>query len=235
MSSYQIAEQLGTSQRPVLQALRERGVKRRNPSVRRTAIQEGVFDAVSPEMLYWLGFLYADGSISGNRITLALQERDVLHLEKFKQFLGISNDITGYMPKAGQRVMRVSTRSQHIVDRLHELGMDKKQPPLLAREESVDSRDFWRGMVDGDGTIMITSGGVVRLVLNGNQELVEQFSIYCGHLVESKAQVVKHSSISRVSYSGKYARTLIAHFYQRAVVSLDRKQVAANAIIERSE
>ena len=48
------------------------------------------------EKAYWLGFLYADGSVGSNddRIELGLAERDLHHIEKFRDFIGINNKIS---------------------------------------------------------------------------------------------------------------------------------------------
>ena len=47
------------------------------------------------EKAYWLGFLYADGSVSSNedKIELGLAEQDMHHIEKFRDFIGINNKI----------------------------------------------------------------------------------------------------------------------------------------------
>ena len=47
------------------------------------------------EKAYWLGFLYADGSVGSkdDRIELGLAEKDFHHIEKFRDFIGINNKI----------------------------------------------------------------------------------------------------------------------------------------------
>lgn len=79
---------------------------------------------------------------------------------------------------------------------------------------------------------MLITGSGVRLALNGNRELLEQFCTYCRRLVHSKANVLKHSSITKMTYGGEYAKKLIGHFYGTAVVFLDRKQQKAKEILE---
>lgn len=53
------------------------------------------------EKAYWLGFLYADGSVGStdNRVELGLSEVDKNHIEKFKQFIGLDNKVS-YRPKS---------------------------------------------------------------------------------------------------------------------------------------
>lgn len=48
------------------------------------------------EKAYWLGFLYADGSVGSNesKIELGLAEKDLHQIEKFRYFIGLSNKIS---------------------------------------------------------------------------------------------------------------------------------------------
>lgn len=53
------------------------------------------------EKAYWLGFLYADGSVGSTdyRVELGLAEKDLEHIKKFKNFIGLDNKIS-YRPKS---------------------------------------------------------------------------------------------------------------------------------------
>ena len=56
-----------------------------------------IFETIdTEEKAYWLGFLYADGSVGStdNRIELGLAEKDLRHIEKFRDFIGIKNKIS---------------------------------------------------------------------------------------------------------------------------------------------
>ena len=55
-----------------------------------TKFNDTIFESIdTEEKAYWLGFLYADGSISStnNTIELSLKSSDINHLIKFKYFL----------------------------------------------------------------------------------------------------------------------------------------------------
>lgn len=60
-----------------------------------------IFKSIDNEFkAYWLGFLYADGSVGSTdyRVELTLAEKDYNHLVKFKDFIGLDNKIS-YRPK----------------------------------------------------------------------------------------------------------------------------------------
>ena len=48
------------------------------------------------EKAYWLGFLYADGSVGSNesKIELGLAEKDYKQIERFRTFMNINNKIS---------------------------------------------------------------------------------------------------------------------------------------------
>ena len=55
-----------------------------------------VFDSIdTEEKAYWLGFLFADGSVSArdNQVELSLSSIDRGHLQKFRRFLESKNDL----------------------------------------------------------------------------------------------------------------------------------------------
>jgi hypothetical protein len=110
--------------------------------------------------------------------------------------------------------------------------MDKKKPPLLASAEMAESRDFWRGVVDGDGTVILDGAQRPNLRLNGNYELLAQFAQYCRQWVPTNASPRPHSTIYRVSLAGEYAVRMIRQLYIQGDTALDRKQETANRILQ---
>jgi NUMOD3 motif len=64
--------------------------------IKRTyTLNESVFDNPNEEANYWIGFLMADGNVYIDNglpnIRLALAEKDVEHLEKYRKFMGSSH------------------------------------------------------------------------------------------------------------------------------------------------
>ena len=109
----------------------------------------------SEEKAYWLGFLYADGyiSFSENKIELSLAEKDVHHIEKFRDFLGINNRIC-YRPSV--KAYRLSFRSDKCKQDLINQGCTPRKSLTLKFPTSKQVpyeliRHFIRGYFDGDG------------------------------------------------------------------------------------
>lgn len=107
------------------------------------------------EKAYWLGFLYADGSVGSkeDKIELGLAEKDLKHIEKFKTFMNINNKIS-YREKT--KSYRISFRSSQCKQDLINKGCVPKKSLILnfPNENQVPKyliRHFIRGYFDGDG------------------------------------------------------------------------------------
>ena len=107
------------------------------------------------EKAYWLGFLYADGSVGSkeDKIELGLAEKDLKHIEKFRDFMNITNKIS-YREKT--KSYRMSFRSAQCKQDLINKGCVPKKSLILnfPNENQVPKyliRHFIRGYFDGDG------------------------------------------------------------------------------------
>src|SRR3990172_2080360 len=213
-SSGALAASFGVSATAVCALMRRRGVSARSPRDRhkRCSLDERAFDNWTPAAAYWAGFLFADGSVDRSRrsITLRLAARDGAHVARFRDFLGSSHSITvveGWRQR-GTDGHQLSIRSPSLVARLSNAGMTAGCP-RRACPDLAASRDFWRGVVDGDGHVAIRENAA-RLELVGNRDLLDQFLAFvCRHAPGCRATVLPHKTIFRVGLRGKYASVIL--------------------------
>lgn len=95
---YELAEYFQVSKNAMKSFLKRNNIKITNKNKINRRINSNYFSKIdSPIKAYWLGFLYADGSVDqhkgSGRIRIQLQNRDMEILEKFKQDLGIDTKI----------------------------------------------------------------------------------------------------------------------------------------------
>ena len=107
------------------------------------------------EKAYWLGFLYADGSVGSkeDKIELGLAAQDLTHIEKFRDFMEINNKISY---RGNSNSYRMSFRSTKCKEDLIDKGCVPKKSLILefpnSKQVPVDLlRHFIRGYFDGDG------------------------------------------------------------------------------------
>jgi hypothetical protein len=120
------------------------------------------FDQLTPA--YWVGFLFADGSVSKDRqsktLSVRVSERDRENLLKLRAFLRSTYSIGtapagNYGGYRSRPLVRLSVSSPQLAERILCLG--RYDGPI--NTTLVESRDFWRGVVDGDGSLAILTTG----------------------------------------------------------------------------
>ena len=84
-------------------------------------------------------------------------------------------------------------------------------------EVCKNNRDFWRGMVDGDGWVSITNNHNIGLC--GTHDAVKHFMGFIGQQVKIR-QVV---GCFEIRYSCNSAKSVARILYQDAAIFLDRK------------
>lgn len=253
-STCAIARKLSISDESVRRRLMLLGIPLRSMStaIRRHTLNESAFTELTPESAYWIGFLFADGHIRpaepgvSPRIALLLSIKDKGHVEKFREFVGSSHAITIKKPHSPQmldgRVVRDSGSasivfsSTHMATDLRRHGMSRNSLARKASTALAYSRDFWRGVVDGDGWLRQQSqrGAAhlyARLGLCGGRALVTQFLDYAKTVTPTRAVVTKRGKIWIVNLCSKPANRVIRALYHENSVALDRKHMRAEQIM----
>lgn len=219
---------------------------------RRYSLDHGAFERDDPECRYWIGFLLADGWVRFvNRtgiVGLQLAEIDSCHVESFRRFLKTDVPITrrsgcsrGY--KSGPAV-RMDVHSLRLAMSLTRRGVCPKKSHLGSVPADLeDDRDAWRGLVDGDGSLMLNPGGLKKggitrfrpvLALTGNRTVCGQFADFVRRRVGRRRRgddnlLLFHTGSWRVAVNGLQALRMAEILYADAAVSLPRKQATADA------
>lgn len=192
-------------------------------------LDESKFETITDDSAYWLGFLLADGNVSKNTITINLKTSDVPHLEKFRDFMG-GNQIISL--KKDNRVSGYAFGSIKVAKDLARWGIVPNKSYIAeAPEELKHNEHFWRGVIDGDGTISKTAIG-----LCGTKKVCQDFLNFAKTVIGTKAevqQVKENLWQTRVGVSRKESSKLARLLYDNDVVHLDRKYDKAMKIVER--
>lgn len=196
---------------------------------------------------YWLGFLATDGCVGGTRaiVQLALAAKDGDHVTRFADFLRAETrprtyTVTTKPPSQAEwrdvRRTVFCVRSRLLVENLARAGVGANKtwtvrpwpgPPDLLRH-------YWRGCMDGDGTLGISRGNR-HFSYIGNEPMVRGIASF----VEAKTGREAHLRRRTVSRSGQItwraewggnlvAKAIAELLYRGATVSLPRKQAKAD-------
>lgn len=182
------------------------------------------------EKAYWLGFLYADGSVGStdNRIELSLAEKDFHHLEKFKEFIGLDNKIS-YREQV--KAYRYCFKDEIFKNILIEKGCVPRKSLILKfpTEEQVPKeliRHFIRGYFDGDGWFTNTPHCFETGLISTKEFIVECLKILPDGLKKDSCfkSAGKATRYSFYSFSDVYH--FLNYLYKDCTIYLDRKYLS---------
>jgi hypothetical protein len=199
------------------------------------------FDNLSPDAAYWIGFLFADGNVHFRAgymptVGVGLAARDREHLVKLRTFLGSTHAISSVTAFSGRREhpsCQFSVRSHRLAVRL--LGLGRYDGPVDS--DLAGSRHFWRGVVDGNGSLgnyFVNSTSArkrPRLRLVGSQRLLEAFNGFLTSHGITGLAVHPHKSIYSIGTTAGPAVRIIDLLYRDAPTALDRKAARAHDIL----
>ena len=232
----QLAREYGAHTTAINAMLHRRGVQvRNNPSVRarKYPIEEDFFDIVdSEEKAYFLGILYADGTVSGTSIMLSLQEPDREILEKLKDLIQPTKPILWYKSKNPKRqnTVRLTITNQKMKISLENLGIVRNKTFKIKFPDFLDEsliRHFIRGYLDGDGNINFNGGNCSIIATLDFCEtfrdlMFRVLGVNCGIIIPNKQD--KLTNIRRVTVSGRnQSRTFLNWIYKDAKIYMERK------------
>jgi hypothetical protein len=234
----------------IYSALKTHGVPPLTRSVAGTQYtkNEAAFDApLSAEALYWLGFLATDGCVVSNRgngggqdqVALTLARVDRGHVLAFRDFLQSNAPLLDSMNLKNWveypwTMLRVS--SQKLCDQLAGLGITKRKTfTLVVTDALASSPDFWRGALDGDGTVRWSTGKQPYAQLVGaSLPFLQQFMSFCEKAGVRTNQFMKTGNTWKASVTGREnVKLLLAITYEKSGPVLARKQVEVNLLREK--
>lgn len=203
-------------------------------------VRQDAFSRLTPESAYWIGMLMNDGNVTdGGRISLRLQTADAEHVRQFRAFLDATNQIQIAAPNerhTGQHTLAVTCKQ--MASDLARFGVTPRKSYTAAATGVAFNRDFWRGVIDGDGTVYVHRKGngseYPGLALCGSQALVTQFHAFCLTVASFRRHIAKHTHGAHfvLQLVGHPALAMITHLYSNASVALARKQTIATYLID---
>jgi hypothetical protein len=226
----------------IKRVLREHNVKLRSRSQvnQRYPCDHTFFDVIdTEEKAYWLGFLYADGCITRDKVlTVTLVESDHLLLRRLSAVLCMGVDRTRSYARSGnsQSIGQLNVTSRPLFRSLTSHGCVPRKTKILTfptndHVPTYLTHHFVRGYFDGDGSISPHSRsksykGVTTTIVstmafcNALQSWLTEHSIY------SRIYTFKHTQAAVALHINRVASTpLFYHLlYDNAHIWLPRKR-----------
>jgi DNA-binding MarR family transcriptional regulator len=232
-----------------------RGQRRFPDQPRRYSYRDDLFtEPLSDEELWLFGLLLADGTTDGRyrlNLRLAMCDRDAV--ETARRIAGSTAPIT-VLPQRdpspsgsrGQHLARWGLDSQDVVRRLHGLGMRRAKSyrsDTAVPAHVASSADFWRGLIDGDGTVSWnsrrTTGGKIHrrpyVQVLGSKALLDQWCEFVVATIGGAKPSVRPKPGTRVLHISTLiaarAWRMLAVLYDTPGPALKRKAWAAREML----
>lgn len=197
------------------------------------------FEELSEETLYWIGFIAADGCIfdyeSGNvGFTLALNEQDKSHLQKFQNFIKDSRPLY-YSEEKHTYTLTIKRREIYDILTLYGITPAKsltiKRPDFIQTEEQAKA--WIRGYIDGDGSLAVTyprpNYPAFEVGIVGTKDVlyfIRSYTTSTAKLYQKKGQ----HSWALTLQGNHQVYQFINWLYGNATIYLDRKYETFNAM-----
>lgn len=190
-----------------------------------TQLREPFTLPLTPDEEYWAGFIHADGSISAERGVTRFAQKDLEPVKALHQFLDLKTKIyfSSRFSNFGLNEMH-SISVSAITANLQALGVKGQPVPSL-----YSSRHFWRGMIDGDGTVVLPSHRYPRVILCGAYDDIWEFSHWCARLFgyQGPKPYKQKTGVWYAGLGSGKAMLLGLHLYQDAFSAVPRKRDVA--------
>ncbi len=199
---------------------------------RKLPIKSDSFAVINEESLYWAGFLAADGNVFKGTVCVGLHSKDDNHILKFRNFLASSHKVTRTPKKSS-----IKFSDKQIVEDLNKFGItDNKSLTYEVPEFCALSSDFWRGIIDGDGSICLKENKHAILSIVGTFSVVDGFLKFAKQFCDTKISPRHSSKTNKNTYSAslscRNARLILGELYGgNPIFYLDRKYEKAMSLI----
>lgn len=239
LSVWKISDKTGIPGQTIHKHLVRIGFKLRSKSesIRRHSLNHNIFENIdSHEKAYWLGMLFADGSMTFNKgihtVSLTLHREDRYQIESFKSFLGSTVKIHDRKDKLASSLV---VSGKEFCEHLKNKGMIPRKSLILQAPKGVPDQfinSFVLGVFDGDGCIHIremkrylTKQVHIRIV--GSYDFMfflnEKISEMTG-IPLRRLKKAHNSGIYSISYDGRIITgNLLSWMYRDSSVYLKRK------------
>lgn len=249
LTMVEIGRIFSTKAETISKILKENQIPINNRKVNRDFNEDFFHIIDTPEKAYYVGLLFADGSIvldskgRAPNIRLELLESDVSVLQNLKESLKINSALRyDKRPNRKNATLILSIRSKQMAEDLQQYGIipnkTENQKELVLNKIPVYLYShFLRGLLDGDGSIYQDKNGWHINFTSHYYNLVN----VVGELLYGIAQIPKttnptyYNGVAKITINGESAKKILSILYVNAKHYIARKYSKAMECLEGKE
>lgn len=204
------------------------------------------FDLTDPKLSYMLGFMQADGSLRANTrnrgmMAIEISKKDEHILYEFKELVTCNSYLrertrdTNF--KSGHTSTTWSVHDWGFRDAINEAGVPygSKSKVIEPPKKPFSISDYWRGIIDADGSLGITGQGFPFCSLvTTSTPLAEAYFDLIENLVGYRPTTKRNNrdDAYNIMVNNENAQTLVRFLYGNATICLDRKRLSAERVLQ---
>lgn len=188
---------------------------------------------------YLMGILQTDGHLQRKRMSLEISEKDIGILKKLQSYFGgrISTRMRNTNFKENYCSACWTIGSVSFVKELVEAGVPIGKKSDIISPCHVPSnleRHYIRGLIDGDGSLGITSRGIPFVSFVTSSTPIRDY--YCSWLgclgIKSAPNRNKRDNVFNICVTKENAQKVAGILYDNAEIAIDRKRISATKVQE---
>lgn len=203
------------------------------------------FDLAQPSFSYLFGFIQTDGHLQQNtrnrgRLSIEISERDIDILYKFQNLiLPIYSSIstrtrnTNFKNNYSSSIWTVFDLTFRTL--INNLGIPygKKSNLISIPQISFSEIDYFRGIIDGDGSLGFAKGIPFLSLVTASKNLANEYEIFISKLIHKHKKLTpnKRDGIYNICIFSEDAQIVIKKLYYKDCLCLDRKYKLANEVL----
>lgn len=200
------------------------------------------FEKITPELAYWIGFFWADGSINlANCMRIEITEKDGEDLKNF--FLSIFPFFINKRARKNKKAqMSFSVTDARVAELLKKLGKypnssESHEKVLCYLNNEKLTKYFLRGLIDGDGNFYLNKNfeyAQFTLASNLKQDwsYLEKILSEFNPNISIEKTFHGNSSILRITGKDNLVKFITFLEYENVKIGLNRKNSKAIEILE---
>lgn len=205
-----------------------------------------LFDILKPEYSYLIGFVQADGCLleftrGRGRMSIELSVRDTSILEKLKEIIPVNSSIrtrtrdTNFKKNYESVGLFVYDKDFRHTLKYYGVPIGNKSKIIHPPKQKYNEVDYWRGIIDGDGSIGFTENGrpFISLVTTSDDLFKEYCSFIYKHIgIKHNPKRNTRDNAYNIALFNEDAKKICSILYYENCLSISRKYELARKIIK---
>lgn len=184
-----------------------------------------------------MGFIAGDGNIAKKeaRLRIELKDQDLVHLQKFQNFMKSNTPITERINNVGCHAYTVSINSAELKRYLVQYNLVPNKTFIYTMPLNIVAPEYhWdlvRGLMDADGCIHIRSNNSpIITFVSANEKCAEQMK----ELWQTSNKILYNNTAYKISVEGQKAISILNNIYENSTeeTRLDRKYNLYRSLIK---